>query len=36
MDDKPTIAEEYFARLIATWHGQKMRYYGANATRRGT
>jgi hypothetical protein len=24
---KPTIAEEYFARLIARWHGQKIVYH---------
>ena len=25
--DKPTIAEEHFARLIAFWHGSKVLYY---------
>lgn len=27
MNDKPTIAEEHFARLMAFWHGQKVLFY---------
>jgi len=29
--DKPTIAEERYARLIAMWHGQKIVYHSRSA-----